>query len=106
MLGACAKVRPPVVPAGVRLKLTNVWVDSLAGPTLGFEAKLSAVTRPASSLLLVLAGNVKVGGSLTATTVMVKVWAAQVWRAGGGERALSVRVTVKVAVTLLLAAAW
>ena len=42
MLGAVEKVRPPVVPVGVKTKVNN-WPASLAGPGLTFETKLATV---------------------------------------------------------------
>src|SRR3954452_3995846 len=101
MLGATAKVRPPVLPVGVRLKLTRVWLLSLAGPALRLVAKPGTVCAPASSVTGgALAGRVKLGGTLTAVTVMVKDCAVLVLTFGGVPLPLSVSVTLKVAVPL------
>src|SRR5437773_1607606 len=103
MAGAWLKTRPPVVPVWVGLELTRVWLDSFAGPVLRLVAKLVTVTGPASSrLLVVVEGSAKLGASLTATTVIVKTWAAEVLTFGETLLPLSVRVTLKVAVPLLL----
>src|SRR5215210_3979276 len=105
MLGPAEKVRPPVLPVGVRLKLTRVWLLSLAGPVLRLVAKLGTVCAPASSFTVgALAGRVKLGGSLTAETVIVKDCAALVLTFGGVPLLLSVSVTLKVAVPLAFAA--
>src|SRR3989442_264085 len=105
MPGAVVNVKPPVEPVGVTVK-PIVWLLSLGGPLLMLVAKLATVTRPASSLLLVVAGRLKLGASLIGLTVMVKVWAALVLEFGAGAlRPLSVSVTLYVAVPLALAAA-
>src|SRR4051812_26860739 len=107
MAGPALKVSPPVVPVGVMLKATRDWLLSLAGPTLMAEVKLGTVCAPASSFTVAgLSARLKVGASLTALTVMVKVWAALVLTWGEVLEPLSVSVTLNVAVPLALGAAW
>src|SRR5207244_13527574 len=100
MAGPEVKVKPPVEPVCVRLKLTRVCALSFAGPTLRAVAKLGTDCAPASSLLLVeVDGRVKLGASLIALMVMVKLWAALVLLVGGGVPGpVSTSVTLNVAV--------
>ena len=66
------------------MKLT-VWPDSSDGPGLIAVAQPDTVCAPASSSTVWLAPLVNVGGSLTAVTVIVKVWVgARVDAAVGG----------------------
>src|SRR2546429_236677 len=107
MAGAVENGRASCRERGEIAEAAGSLKEKLAGPTLMAGAKLATVCEPASSLPA--AGSpatVKVGASLTALTVMVKVWAALVLTLGGTPLPLSVRVTLKVAVPLASAAVW
>src|SRR5690348_6476928 len=104
MAGAVEKAISPVVPLTVAVKV-SVWLDSSLGPAEILVAKLLTVTSPAvSSTAGGSPANVKVGASLTALTVIVKVCAALVLSLGARLLPLSARTRLNVAVPLVLAA--
>ena len=82
----------------------SVWPLSLAGPALMPVAQPATVCAPASSSTVWSAPFVKLGASLTAVTVIVKVCAALVSTPPLAVPPLSCSVTVTVAVPLALAA--
>ena len=82
----------------------SVWLDSLAGPALMAVAHGLTVWAPASSSTVWSAPLVKLGASLTAVTVMVKVWVALVSTPPLAVPPLSWMLTVTVAEPLALAA--
>ena len=84
------------------LKVT-VWPLSSAGPAEIAVAQLATLCAPASSLTVWSAPLVKLGASLTATTVMVKVCGAEVSTPPFAVPPSSCAVTVTVAVPFALA---
>src|SRR6266542_3215690 len=102
MAGACANVRPRVVPVCTSVKPVNVWLFSLAGPVLRLAAKFGTVCAGA---LTSTGGGLpairNVGASLIGFTVIVNGCGMLVFVLGGGLLApLSDSVTEKVAVPL------
>src|SRR5437899_660264 len=99
MAGVVAKVNPPVVPVWLRLKLTSVCADSLAGPTLRLVAKVAMLCEPASSFTADgLPAMVKLEIGRASVREIVKVWAVQVLTLGA--------VRLPLSVPLLSGAAW
>ena len=82
----------------------SVWPASSAGPAQIAVAQGLTVCAPASSADVGFAPGVKLGASLTAATVMVKVCGAEVSTPPPAVPPLSESVSVIVAVPLALAA--
>src|SRR5262245_59147524 len=82
----------------------SVWLASSAGPALIVVAQPATVWAPASSRTVWLAPLVKLGASLTALTVIVKVWAALTFTPPLRAPLSSCTWTVTVALPLALPA--
>src|SRR5947209_1955547 len=110
-LGAAVKVRVPAAerdgavlnrPGFVLPVMTKLTVcpaaTSSGGPARMFVAQLASVWGPASSRTVGSAPRVKLGGSLTPLTLMLKVWPALVSTPPLAVPPLSFATTVIVAV--------
>ena len=98
MLGVVVNVRPPVVAPAVKRNV-NVCPASSAGPGLMLLAKFATETGPTSSFTAAgLPASVKLGGSLTGVTVIVKVCGSLVSTPFMALPPLSFSVTVMFAV--------
>src|SRR5207237_88126 len=115
-LGAVVYVKVPLLSTAgplrnsagllvVTTKLT-VWPDSLGGPAEMLVAQLANVFGPASSSEVTSGPLVKLGGSLTAVTVMVKVCGALVSLPPLAVPPSSLAMTVTWATPLASAAVW